>query len=54
MMKGHKSEVETLQECLEKIKVILKEYNSHIVYDEELNDVIIHDLDTNRFEFGFD
>jgi len=47
-MKKHKEE--TLTECLDKIKEILKEYNSRIVYDDELNKVIIHDLDTNRFE----
>jgi len=44
-----------LQECCDKIIKLLIEYNCRIEFDEELNDMIILDIDTNRFlNFHYD
>ncbi len=42
---------EDVQVCKEKIIAILKEYGCEIQYDIEVSDVIIVDVDTERFEF---
>ena len=39
-----------IDECAEKIKQILKEYNCYIEFDIELEAVIIVDKDTLAFE----
>jgi len=38
-----------LQECLDKIIKLLIEYNCRIEFDIEIDDVLIFDLDTNKF-----
>lgn len=50
-MKKQLSEKEQLQECVNKISTICRDYNCYIDYDNELNAIIIVDRDTLKFEY---
>lgn len=49
-MRKTKESREDLQECLEKIYTILREYNSVIEFDGQIESVVIVDQDTDEFE----
>jgi hypothetical protein len=48
LMKNHEPEND-LQECLDIIIKLLIEYNCRVIFDSEIHDIIITDLDTNKF-----
>ena len=49
-MRKKDPEVRDCEDCLKKIKYLLKEYNCNIEYDEDMELVIIVDKDNYEFE----